>query len=368
MYFYGAIIKVPVQIEASDIDQCISKCWKYVIAGARRCKAVNYVKTDKRCEFLHQQFNVSDRVLVKYYGDRNPNAIYAIPISCPDSDQGKVSCGTTSIDPMGSSVFRIVNGAEAKPHSIPWLVSIRDGFAVKGHKCGGTIISVNNAKESDIMITAAHCIKDVFEPDSIEIVAGAHNLHKEDGTEQKVEYEEYAMHDDYNYKTKENDIAIVKLKTPFKFGPGVQPACLPAAGEKLTDGTKGLVAGWGQTDEDKEKPMPESLQQLIVPTVNSEKCVEYYKDVEEPKFSDEKIMFCAGYPEGGKDSCQGDSGGPILFKDTKGHYVLQGVVSFGKGCARKDKVGVYTRVSNYIDWINDNVKKMSTIAKRQLAG
>jgi len=228
--------------------------------------------------------------------------------------------------------------------------------------------SVGDAKESDIVITAAHCVKDEFEPDAIEIVAGAHNVNKEDGTEQKVEYEEYAIHDDYDHGTKANDIAIIKLKTPFKFGPGVQPACLPAAGEKLTDGTKGLVAGWGRVKEGDSLPPSETLQQLVIPTVNYDKCVEYYKDVEKPKLSGENIMLCAGFPEGGKDSCQGDSGGPLFFKDTKGNYVLQGVVSFGKGCAREGKVGVYTRVSNYIDWINSNIKKMSTIAKRRVAG
>ena len=71
-------------------------------------------------------------------------------------------------------------------------------------------------------------------------------------------------------------------------------------------------------------------------------------------------MFCAANEKGGIDSCQGDSGGPLVVPNTNNYgkiiYKLAGIVSWGIGCARAGLPGVYTQVSNYIDWIEKNVQ------------
>ena len=55
---------------------------------------------------------------------------------------------------------------------------------------------------------------------------------------------------------------------------------------------------------------------------------------------------------------QGDSGGPLMAmhkhdNDDVIYWVLHGITSWGIGCAKVNKPGVYTKVSHYIDWIRD---------------
>lgn len=68
---------------------------------------------------------------------------------------------------------------------------------------------------------------------------------------------------------------------------------------------------------------------------------------------DDLTQICAGELAGGKDTCYGDSGGPLFVRylNSAFNYVLAGIPSYGIGCARPNKPGIFTRVSYYIPWI-----------------
>ncbi|XP_056157546.1 uncharacterized protein LOC130131795 [Lampris incognitus] len=236
---------------------------------------------------------------------------------------------------------RIVNGEECPPGECPWQALIMNeehlGF------CGGTVI--NNY----IIVTAAHCMK---QSRYIYVVVGEFDTSLSEGHEAVHDVESVLIHRNYRKDTYHNDIALIKLTRPITFTQYVLPACLPKtrfAEKVLMRQTEGLVSGFGRLGEG-HKPST-TLQRLTMPFVDRAECKE------SSKFPISHRMFCAGYSDIEKDACQGDSGGPHVtrYRDT---YFLTGVVSWGEGCARRKKYGIYTQVSKYVGWIKDKMRRL----------
>uniref|UniRef100_A0A674IXG0 Peptidase S1 domain-containing protein n=1 Tax=Terrapene triunguis TaxID=2587831 RepID=A0A674IXG0_9SAUR len=89
---------------------------------------------------------------------------------------------------------------------------------------------------------------------------------------------------------------------------------------------------------------PYNLQCVNIPILSNAACEGSYPGMIT------STMLCAGYLEGGKDACQGDSGGPLVCNGE-----LQGIVSWGVGCAQKDQPGVYTKVCSLLPWIKSTM-------------
>jgi len=187
------------------------------------------------------------------------------------------------------------------------------------------------------------------------VSAGAHNLNSPTNDQQTVYVTRVVGHEQYDADATLNDIAVFKLSKPIKFTPTVQPVCLPKAGSNVAAGTEAIVAGWGLTREN-GPGVSSVLNQVGVPIISPTECAKSYGRMGVK--IDGQAMLCGGYQQGGKDSCQGDSGGPFITKEGNS-YVLQGVVSFGVGCARPGVPGVYSRVANYVGWLNQKITSLS---------
>jgi secreted trypsin-like serine protease len=241
---------------------------------------------------------------------------------------GMVEAGLAQepIKPFGR---RIVGGEKTDISQHLWQVALQfkgDFF------CGGSIIGQR------WVLTAAHCFQLSTRGGDWRAKAGATN-HATMGDWSEVE--RVIVHERYNPTTYENDIALIKLRSPSA-GRVIQ---LAAASMTVPISQPLEVTGWGATQEGGGGS--KELLKARVPYVDIAAC-------NEPAAYNGRVrpnMMCAGNREGGIDSCQGDSGGPLVWRTSDGP-VLVGVVSFGDGCARKLKYGIYTRVSAYRDWID----------------
>jgi trypsin len=224
---------------------------------------------------------------------------------------------------------RVVGGESTDIKQHPWQVALTIGDSF----CGGSIVA------QKWVLTAAHCVTPFPKLSKVKAKAGA-----TDYTRGGIwtEIEQIVVHENYNPSTNENDLALVKLKTPT--AGRVIP--LATAALPVPNGQPLEVTGWGRTMEGGAPAT--GLLKASVPYVDNAACNVAYEGSIKPG------MLCAGYREGGVDACQGDSGGPLVWRTTDGP-VLVGVVSFGEGCARKLKYGVYTRISAYRDWIDRTI-------------
>lgn len=80
--------------------------------------------------------------------------------------------------------------------------------------------------------------------------------------------------------------------------------------------------------------------------IDNWKCLEYYR------LYILELKICVGYDRGKIDFCQGDSGGFLVCLQN-GKVYLVGVVSYGIGCVRLQKFGVYVNVEKLLDFIED---------------
>jgi len=255
-----------------------------------------------------------------------------------NAPSGRCVCGTAN------RATRIVGGVTTEVNEYPWQVSLvsRGSSSVF---CGGSLIN------DRWVLTAAHCTQSGVS----QVLLGNHLQSSTDTGERRVNVRRVVDHPNYNSRTLDNDFSLLELSTPQNLesvDPQIRPICLPSASNPSQyENVMAVVSGWGTTSSGGSQP--NALREANVKTMSNAQCNNNYSG------SILSSMICASSP--GRDSCQGDSGGPLV-RNVGGYFNQIGVVSWGSGCANPQFPGVYSRVTNAINWITSTSSSGSTCA------
>ncbi|RNA16476.1 serine protease 27-like [Brachionus plicatilis] len=281
-----------------------------------------------------------------------------------------IECGVTY------SSSKIVGGQNAGYSSWPSIVYIQFKYYYLSSgntysistSCAGTLVN------QDTVVTAAHCYNTELQlSDGSTLTVSPNSYHatyesmytvylglydKSDlssGVSRSVK--SYTIHSNYDDPNVLNDIAIIKLSSTVDLSEKIQVSCLPEDSDIYPENSDidAYIVGWGKTSS-AALTTPDILQEALVTVYDSSKC----SLVSIGTLKNWQSQICAGKYEGGIDTCQGDSGGPLFVKDTvdsKQKFILTGVTSYGEGCAEVGKPGIYTRVSAFIDWIEEKMNE-----------
>jgi len=224
--------------------------------------------------------------------------------------------------------FRIVGGnAVANSRRFPWMVSLQNNGK---HFCGAMLI------HPSWILTAKHCLKVTSSP--LIMIGGLDLNNTTEFIMRKIA--KTVEHPDL-------DVALIQLEQPVTDRTPIKVNNNP----NINPGVNTEAIGWGRLSENGS--LTSILQEVVLPVVGNEKCSSLYSD----KFQPNNHM-CAGYDQGQKDACQGDSGGPLIImwdENDLSTQFLVGVTSWGIGCARQGKYGVWVRTSTIIPWLTQNI-------------
>ncbi|CAG5929242.1 unnamed protein product [Menidia menidia] len=256
-------------------------------------------------------------------------------------------CGRKHKKRLSFPMPRILGGTPALPGTHPWMAAIYIG---QSDFCAGSLVS------SCWVVSAAHCFFRNPLKSQIRVVLGQHRFNVSSPNTRTFEVETYVFPKQFSvFNPTLHDIVLIKLKKRegrcARRTPYISPICLPEKNTLFPNGYCCAISGWGHKYE--KEGVYSTLQEGFLRLVSDHYCKR--PDVYGNHVTSD--MLCAGLSTC-VDACQGDSGGPLACAKDDVSF-LYGIISWGEGCGRLRKPGVYTKVVKYIDWIHSVIRPKS---------
>jgi secreted trypsin-like serine protease len=189
--------------------------------------------------------------------------------------------------------------------------------------------------------------------------AAQHNWRVESGDEQIRNVVRIVNHPNYDNQggtivSEGFDINVVQVDRDFILNALVGTISLPP--RNFIHSGDAQAFGWGSFVPVPPPSLPDILQTTTVDIIPFESCREIF-NVIDPNNPLHFTDMCTGPLDGSTGTCNADSGGPLVQNNTAtGNLELIGVVAWGPSpCNSPDFPSVLSRVSAFIDFINENV-------------
>lgn len=228
---------------------------------------------------------------------------------------------------------RVVGGVDASQAQFPHQISLRYRSS---HNCGGSIVA------RSWVLTAAHCVTTTdssgalvtYAPTDLNVRAGSNDRFSGGVINQVVEV---IVHEDYGNFL--NDVALLRLETPFIYSSSIQAIALPK--QNTPDDVDIIISGWGRLTHGGD--LPRYLQWNTLKSLSRDEC-------------QQRISY--GYPnilclihEANNGACNGDSGGPAHYNNE-----IVGIAGFVYGGCGTSNPDGYARVFSFVDWIKQRIE------------
>lgn len=195
--------------------------------------------------------------------------------------------------------------------------------------CGGTLL------DRDFVLTTASCLTKPdttgYSTDELMVWSDINNIKNDTG---KKEVTKIFVHPAFDPTNLTNDIAMLRIDP---FAPGLKTETLTAIEQPPLNSTNCKIIGWGQGAEG------QFLYKITAEIQDFTECGVNYL-----QFTGGDTAICV---QGVNNSCIEDSASALMCSDE-----IVGVLSFGYGCSDASKPNVFTDVSKFNEWIDDNFR------------